>query len=490
MRISLIALCLAAAIATAACKERPQADTRPAAAAASPAGSAPAKASPARVTAPAQPASPLTPSAQVGQRMFFDPALSGSGRMSCATCHDPAHAYGPPNDLSVQIGGADMKQSGTRAVPTLMYKDYTEPYSDEFQNPDMISPPAPGGGMTWDGRANTIAEQAAIPLLAANEMANASPEAVVAAIQRAPYANLFRRAFGDDIFQDTRRAFQMAGAALQSFQTEDHSFHPYSSKFDLFRNNKIGGTLTEAEMHGLRVFVDPNKGNCVACHLIGGGNGGSQDITSDYSFAAIGVPRNRAIPANDDPAYFDMGLCGPLRTDHLPNGQNEGSGCGMFKTPILRNVATRHAFMHNGVFHSLDEVVHFYNTRDTDPARWYPRDAHGKVQKFNDLPAPYRANIDDQMPLDGRRAGSKPPMTEAELKDLVAFLQTFTDGYVVPADARPTPKTSVPAPAARHPRTASQAASPATASPATASPTTAPHTTVPHTTVPHTTAAR
>lgn len=398
--------------------------------------------------------------------MFFDPSLSGSGRISCATCHDPAHAYGPANDLSVQLGGADMKQAGTRAVPTLMYKDYTEPYSDEFQNPDMISPPAPGGGMTWDGRANTIAEQAAIPLLAANEMANPSAEAVVAALEHGPYADLFRQAFGQDAFADRKHAFELAGAALQSFQTEDRSFHPYSSKFDLFRNNKIGGTLTAAELHGLRLFVDPNKGNCVACHLIGGGNGGSQDITSDYSFAAIGVPRNRKIPANDDPNYFDMGLCGPLRTDHVPDprgkgnnkGDKNGETCGMFKTPILRNVATRQAFMHNGVFHTLDEVVHFYNTRDTDPGRWYPRDAHGKVRKFDDLPARYHANIDDQMPLDGRRAGSKTPMTEDELKDLVTFLGTLTDGYAVPADAKPTPNVGVFGPATPPTPTPAQAA--------------------------------
>ncbi|QET05919.1 cytochrome-c peroxidase [Cupriavidus pauculus] len=444
MRKFPIVFCLAAAaFSLAACKDRRQAG----APAAAPAADASVQAVAVAVAVAAPAPSKLSPPAQVGQRMFFDPTLSGSGRISCATCHDPAHAYAPANDLSVQLGGADMKQAGTRAVPTLMYKDYTDPYSDEFQNPDMVSPPAPGGGMTWDGRANTIAEQAAIPLLAANEMANPSPDAVVAAIEHGPYAELFRQAYGADVFADRKRAFELAGVALQSFQTEDRSFHPYSSKFDLFRNNKIGGALNEAELHGLRLFVDPNKGNCVACHLIGGGNGGSQDITSDYSFAAIGVPRNKSIPANDDPNYFDMGLCGPLRTDHLPTTANKGVGCGMFKTPILRNVATRHAFMHNGVFHTLDEVVHFYNTRDTEPGRWYSRDAHGKVRKFDDLPARYQANIDDQMPLDGRRAGSKAPMTEDELKDLVTFLNTLTDGYVVPADARPAPKAGVFGPA-------------------------------------------
>ncbi|GJG93059.1 cytochrome-c peroxidase [Cupriavidus pauculus] len=389
------------------------------------------------VAAPAAP--PLSPAAQVGAKLFFDPSLSGSGKMSCATCHDPNHAYAPANDLSVQLGGTDGKQPGTRAVPTLMYKEYTNAYSDTFENPDMISPPGPGGGLTWDGRANTIAEQAAIPLLAPNEMAAASKAAVVDAVRGGAHADAFRQAYGASVFDDTDKAFALVGAALQAFQVEDRSFHPYSSKFDRYRNNKVGGALTDAEIRGLRVFLDPNKGNCMACHLLGGGNDGSQDMTSDYSFAAIGVPRNRDIPANADPKYFDLGLCGPLRTDHRP-GKDKGAAatCGMFKTPVLRNVATRHAFMHNGVFKSLEDVVRFYNTRDTAPEKWYPRDARGKVNKFDDLPAKYRANLDEQMPLDQRRAGSQTPMTDQEMQDLVAFLNTLTDGYVPTAQANAT----------------------------------------------------
>ena len=142
------------------------------------------------------------------------------------------------------------------------------------------------------------------------------------------------------------------------------------------------------------------------------------------------------IPANADPKYFDLGLCGPLRTDHRP-GKDRGAAatCGMFKTPVLRNVATRQVFMHNGVFKSLEEVVRFYNTRDTAPDKWYPRNARGKVAKFNDLPAKYRANLDEQAPLDQRRAGSAPAMTDQEMKDLIAFLNTLTDGFVPPATA-------------------------------------------------------
>lgn len=360
--------------------------------------------------------------------MFFDPSLSASGQESCATCHDPAHAYAPGNALAVQLGGADMRTAGTRAVPSLMYKNYTHAYSDQFQNPDNVSPPGPGGGFTWDGRANSLAEQAAIPLLAHNEMANPSRAALVEKITRGAYAERFREVFGADIFDDKALAFVDAGKALQAFQFEDRSFHPYTSKFDRYRNNKIGGALSAAEQRGLALYLSPEKGNCNACHLLGPGNDGSQDISSDYSFAAIGVPRNRDIPANANPAYFDLGLCGPLRKDHQPSSSKVANEyCGMFKAPILRNVATRQVFMHNGYFKSLREVLRFYATRDSEPQRWYPKDQQGRVLKFNDLPGIYRDNLDRQMSLDLRAAGSTAALSDDEIDDLLAFLKTLTD---------------------------------------------------------------
>src|SRR5262245_63726128 len=78
----------------------------------------------------AQSADPLSPAAAVGRRLFYDRSLSASGKMACSTCHDPAHAYGPPNDLAVQPGGADLKRAGTRAVPSLRYQEYTPAYAD------------------------------------------------------------------------------------------------------------------------------------------------------------------------------------------------------------------------------------------------------------------------------------------------------------------------------------------------------------------------
>lgn len=393
----------------------------------------------------------LSLAAQVGQKMFFDISLSGSGRQSCASCHDPDHAYGPPNDLSVQLGGVDLKSQGQRAAPSLRYRDVTPAYADLLDNPDGISAPGPGGGFTWDGRAASLADQARIPLLAANEMANASPDAVVASIRSGAYAGLFRQAFGAGALDNAASAFDLAAKALQAFQLEDPSFHPYTSKFDLYAGNKIGGTLTAAEARGLKLFSDPNGANCASCHYQGAGLNGSSALFTDFSYEAISVPRNMAIAANQDPNYYDLGLCGPDRTDHpdAPDGSNRF--CGMFKAPSLRNVATRGSFFHNGVIHSLEQAIRFYNTRDTHPEIWYPTlkgtpkatpDADfptyglvttqyvgGTVQKFDDLPGRYRANIDPQLPLDGRAPGSKPPMTEAQIADLICFLKTLSDGY-------------------------------------------------------------
>jgi len=244
---------------------------------------------------------------------------------------------------------------------------------------------------------------------------------------------------------------------------EDSSFHPYSSKFDLYAANKIGGALSKAEMRGMKVFSDPQGGNCASCHYQGAGLKGSSALFTDFSYAAIGVPRNASLPLNQDSKYVDLGICGPLRKDHSPapvTGAAAGGAafCGMFKTPTLRNVATRSVFFHNGVITSLEQAIRFYNTRDTMPEIWYPTlggtplktaDAHfpaygliktqyrgGAVQKYNDLPPRFHGNVDWQMPLDGRLPGSKPPMSEQDVADLMCFLKTLTDDYQLTQAAR------------------------------------------------------
>ncbi len=381
---------------------------------------------------PPLPSVKLSAKALVGKSLFFDPSLSASGKMSCATCHDPAHAYGPPNELSVQPGGARGGEQGTRAVPSLRYKEFTPGYSDVLDNPDGMSAPGPGGGFTWDGRASTLADQAKLPLLSPVEMANASAEDVGKKIRAAPYAKELDRAFGSDEATNPTVIFDEAVAALEAFQLEDPSFHPYDSKFDLYAGNKIGGTLTPAEMRGYKTFVNTNTGNCSSCHFSGAGINGSSGIFTDFSYSAIGVPRNTEIEANKDPSYFDLGLCGPLRTDHPTPVSGDNRFCGLFKTPTLRNAATRHAFFHNGVIHSLEQAIRFYATRDSRPELWYPK-VGGRVQKFDDLPPAFVRNIDPQLPLDGRRRGSRDSLTEQNIQDLVCFIETLTDGYVPPA---------------------------------------------------------
>jgi cytochrome c peroxidase len=421
---------LCGALALGACRQGPSPAPAPAPAPAYPAVRAPSLA------------------AQVGKRLFFDEGLSASGHMSCATCHDPDHAYGPPNDLAVQLGGPRRTLAGLRAVPSLRYKEYTPAYADLLDNPDGASEPGPGGGYAWDGRADSLREQARIPLLSPFEMANASPAEVVGKVRASSYAGLFVAAFGAGVFADAQRAFDDVTLALQAFQLEDPSFHPYSSKFDLYTYGKPGGAFTPAEQRGLEVFNDPKTGNCAGCHFSSASlDDGAPPLFTDYSYEAIGVPRNPQIAANRDRRHADRGVCGPLRADHA----RAATFCGLFKTPTLRNVATRRAFFHNGVIHSLEQAVRFYNTRDTMPELWYPtvggkprphpdpgfpryglvttQYVGGVVQKFDDVPPAHRANIDKQMPLDGRPAASKPPLTEQEVGDLICFLETLTDGY-------------------------------------------------------------
>lgn len=364
----------------------------------------------------------------IGRMLFSDATLSGSGTLSCASCHSPDHAYGPPNSLSVQLGGVDGKLMGTRAAPSLRYMQNVPPFTEHHFDEDIDESvdQGPAGGHTWDGRASSAHEQAEIPLLSPVEMGNTSRAAVVEAVRKASYAPQFRQVFGDDALDDVDRGFKWATLALEMFQQDPAEFYPYSSKYDAVLRGQA--TLSAQETRGLAVFNDENKGNCASCHQSAkSANTGTFPAFSDFGFIAVGVPRNRTLDVNRDPAYFDLGLCGPERQDLKDHPEY----CGAFRTPSLRNVATRHAFFHNGVFHSLEEALRFYAERDTRPEKWYPRKADGSVAKFDDLPAHYHENINTDPPFD-RKRGQQPAFTERDIQDMVAFLNTLTDGYEAP----------------------------------------------------------
>ena len=359
----------------------------------------------------------------IGRDLFFDPALSASGRIACVTCHAPGRAFGPPNDLPVQRGGADRRRSGVRAVPALTYGQNVPPFTEHYfddEGDDSIDQ-GPAGGRTWDGRAQSVHDQARLPLFSPFEMADADVGAVVAKVSHAAYAAKLRAAFGENIFSDENLAFKGVLMALETYQQSPSEFYPYSSKYDAWLRHEA--TLSRAEMRGLAAFNDPAKGNCARCHPSAMRNGAFPQFT-DFGYSGIGAPRNLKIPANADLKYFDLGLCGPLRTDL----KDKSEYCGLFRTPSLRNVARRRVFFHNGVFHSLGEVLRFYAGRDTQPQKWYPRGPAGSTLKFDDLPARYRSNMDMQAPFGGHPGGA-PTLNDNDIRDIVALLRTLSDGY-------------------------------------------------------------
>jgi cytochrome c peroxidase len=389
-------------------------------------------------SAQTQPKQPVySDAASLGKLMFNDPALSASGRMSCASCHSPAHSYGPPNGLAAQLGGPDLRSQGTRAVPTLSYVLNRTPIWTHVQAASLgerfEDDSSPSGGFGWDGRFNHLHDQATFPLFNPDEMANRDTASVVAKLARAPYAARFKQVFGETIFDSPEVAMRQAMTAIERYELEDPDFHPYTSKFDYYLDGKV--QLSAAELHGKKLFDDANSGNCASCHIDQPGVNGKHPLFTDFQFEALGVPRNSELRANRDPAYYDKGLCGPLRTDLA----KEKRMCGLFKTPTLRNVATRQVFFHNGRFHTLREALRFYVQRDTNPEKWYPRDAHGHVVKFDDLPSDERINVDVMdAPLTYKK-GDKPVWDEHDIDDVIAFLKTLNDGYQPGAPAAKKP---------------------------------------------------
>ncbi len=371
----------------------------------------------------------------LGRRIFFDPALSGSGKLSCSSCHNPATDYSPANALAAQLGGARLDQIGNRAAPSLRYKERLPAFSAHFfdeGNPTGIDQ-GPTGGFGLDGRFSTLHSQAGFPLLAANEMANASVADVVAKLRRADYAPQFRDTFGADALDDDGRAFKWMTLALEYFQRDPKEFFPFSSRFDAYLRGQAA--LSVPEQRGLKIFEDKEKGNCASCHPSARAPNGAMPDFTDFGLVAVGAPRNPALSINRQADFYDLGLCGPFREDLA--GHREY--CGAFRTPSLRNVALHKTFFHNGVFHDLREVLEFYATRDTDPGRWYPRIAsgahRGEIDQYNDLPRELRKNVNRDAPFSPDSAGHA-RLNKADIDDLIAFLNTLTDGYTVPQQAQ------------------------------------------------------
>lgn len=355
----------------------------------------------------------LSARAQLGKQIFFDTSLSGSGTQACASCHVPGQAHASIN-LSTNLGGSNGTTPGQRNTPSLRYLAQTPAFFFDREG-------TPTGGFNWDGRANSLLEQARRPFLAEHEMANTDAADVAVKLQHASYAAEFKALFGETIFRDPETAFNRALLALASYQLESPEFAPFSSRYDDFLAGKA--SLTAAEIRGLVVFNSPSKGNCAACHPSGRSSSGAAPLFTDFTYDNLGVPRNPDIVGNRDSSFFDLGLCGPTRSDLA----DRADLCGAFKVPSLRNVARTAPYFHNGKFATLSETLRFYARRDTHPEEFFPRNADGSLAKFDDLPAQYAKNVNRSEPPYNRAPGDIPAMSDADLADLEAFLNTLSD---------------------------------------------------------------
>ena len=379
---------------------------------------------------PAPAEEPLSPLAALGRQMFHDPSLSASGQQSCASCHRADFGHASAN--GIEKGGTHMQTMGQRNVPSIRYLHNRKGL--QFDSEGKAS-----GGFFWDGHAASLETQAAEPFLNPLEMANRDVDEVVKKLSHAPYAKQFAALNGQNIWQHPDQAFAAMAQALAAYQREDPDLQRFDSRFDRVMQGRAH--FSAAEERGWALFKDTEKGNCAACHSAEPAADGTPPLFTDHSYDNLGVPRHPYLPTAAREADFDLGLC---RNTHLTSRPGKDQLCGAFKVPSLRNVAVRQAFFHNASMTDLREVLAFYATRDTDPARWY-----GKGPAFNDIPPKYRRNVNRSEVPYGQKPGEPPRLNEQEIDDLLAFLHTLTDADLARQVASPRAESVAPAAAVR-----------------------------------------
>jgi cytochrome c peroxidase len=356
----------------------------------------------------------------LGKRIFFDERLSEPSGTSCASCHDPARAFSGEHGSQIGVPlGSRPGHFARRSTPSVLYMRYVPAF--HYFEDDEAPAPEPRGGFFWDGRSDSLAELVRQPLFNPDEMNAGTPRLVAAKIARGPYAREFRAALGPTSTSAPAAVLRGVGVALEAYLKSDE-MTPSSSKYDAYVRGQA--TLTAQEVRGLEIFKDRRRGACSGCHrLAETSTNPAESMFTDYGYDAVALPRNRALPGNQDAASFDLGLC--ARKD-AKTPANDEKWCSNFRTPSLRNVAVRDRYGHNGGYKTLREVVAFYAQRAVAPGRIYP-----SGQKFDDVPAKYHANVNIYAPVYNRREGAAPPMTDEEIDAVVAFLGTLTDAPYV-----------------------------------------------------------
>ena len=354
----------------------------------------------------------LSPMEELGKRLFFDRNLSSPAGQECAVCHGPSVGFTGPSEHFNKTGGvyegAVEGRFGNRKPPASAYAG---------DSPKLHLTPGGEfvGGLFWDGRAtgevlgDPLAEQAMGPFLNPLEQNLPDAKSLVLAVKRSNYAGLFEKVFGPgslDADKDPEGAYAKIGRAIAAYE-RSAEVNTFSSKFDDFWRAASGKRLevetigesnlkdfrnlglTENELRGLVLFN--SKGMCANCHVLAPDDG-KPPVFADYKYDNLGIPRNPENPFYgqakiynpDGKNWVDTGLGGFLETVEKYK-KYAAANYGRHRTPTLRNADKRpspgfvKAFMHNGYFKSLKDVVHFYNTRDVAGAGWPPPEVAANV---------------------------------------------------------------------------------------------------------------
>ena len=389
----------------------------------------------------------LSPNEELGKSIFFDQDLSINKNQSCAACHAPEVGWTGP-DYAINAHGAVYEGSipgrfGDRKPPSSGYAT---------QSPILYYSPKQNlfiGGNFWDGRAtgeklgNPAADQAQGPFLNPKEQALSDSACVVYRVCNAMYPVSLEEVWGAgacniswpaDVetvcategatvgLSDADRAksdmaYDNIALSITAYEASSE-VNAFTSKYDY--SFKGLAKLTKEERKGFALFQ--GKGKCKLCHI----STGKKPLFTDFTYDNLGVPKNPENPVYlTNPGFIDKGLGGFLatRSDYAQYAaQNEGK----VKVPTLRNVDKRpstgfvKAYGHNGYFKSLEEIVHFYNTRDVLPRCEIIGSPEPGV---NCWPAP-------EVPVNVNTAElGNLGLSPEEEAAIVAFLKTLSDGY-------------------------------------------------------------
>lgn len=302
----------------------------------------------------------LSPKELLGKKIFFDSSLSEPAGQSCATCHTPEKGYADKYARHISEGAARGLFSNRNSM-TICYSAFVPPLHFDETEQTYI------GGLFWDGRANSLQDQAGQPFINPLEMGNTDYHMVVGKVKKASYFHELLHLYGESENCDTLYAF--ITDALAAYQRSGE-INRFSSKFDAYLQGRYQLSPTEAK--GLDLFK--NKGLCAECHILDPDPEAGKVLFTDHTYDNLGIPKNPnnpyfCLPAQYNPhgsEYVDLGL------GNIISDSNE---YGKFRVPTLRNIDLTAPYGHNGYFQTLKEIVHFYNVRDVSdefPPAEYP----------------------------------------------------------------------------------------------------------------------